>query len=107
MSPTDRNKPLVAALAASRGSDFVRFIRLRVGNDADAHEIAQESYLRFMRLPAAERVRNPEAYLFRIAANMLHEYGLRQRQRTNVEAQADEPVAGASGFEVAVTREQA
>jgi RNA polymerase sigma-70 factor (ECF subfamily) len=102
----DRNNQLAAELAASRGADLLRFIRMRVGNDADAYEIAQESYLRFMRLPAVELVRNPEAYLFRIAANMLHEYGLRQRQRTGVEAQADGPAAGASGFEVVVSREQ-
>lgn len=101
------NKQLTAELAASRGEDLLRFIRMRARNDADAHEIAQESYLRFMRLPAVEQVRNPEAYLFRIAANMLHEYTLRQRQRTTVEAHADEPAPGASGFDVVVSREQA
>ncbi len=107
MSPADRNTQLAGELAATRGTDLLRFIRMRVGNDADAYEIAQESYLRFMRLPAVELVRNPEAYLFRIAANMLHEYALRQRQRTQVETQADEPVPGATGFDVVVSREQA
>jgi RNA polymerase sigma factor (sigma-70 family) len=106
MSPMDRNTQLTAELAASRGDDLLRFIRMRVRNEADAHEIAQESYLRFMRLPAVELIRNPEAYLCRIAANMLHEYGLRQRQRTTVEAQADEPASGASSFDVVVSREQ-
>jgi len=107
MPPKDRNNQLAAELAASRGGDLLRFIRLRVGNDADAHEIAQESYLRLMRLSAVELVRNPEAYLFRIAANMLHEYALRQRQRAGLEALADEPESGPTGFDVVVSREQA
>jgi RNA polymerase sigma factor (sigma-70 family) len=107
MPPMDRNSPLLAQIAASRGGDLLRFIRRRVGNDADAYEIAQESYLRFMRLPAVELVRNPEAYLFRIASNMLHEYALRRRQQAAVEARADEPSSGESGFEVVVSREQA
>ena len=103
----ERNKQLIAELAASRGQDLLRFIRARVASEADAHEIAQESYLRLMRLPNVELLRNPEAYLFRIAANMLHEYALRQRQRADVEVQADEPIAGVSGFEVAVSKERA
>jgi len=103
----DRNRQLTAELAAARGRDLLRFIRMRVRNDADAFEIAQESYLRLMRMPQVELLRNPEAYLFRIAANMLHEYSLRERQRANVELQADEPEPSAGGFEVAVSREQA
>jgi len=107
MPSRDRNNQIAAELAAARGADLLRFIRLRVGNAADAREIAQEAYLRLMRLSQVDLVRNPEAYLFRIASNMLHEYGLRQRQRAEVESLADEPLPAPTSFEAAVSREQA
>ncbi|MGH8208537.1 MAG: sigma-70 family RNA polymerase sigma factor [Steroidobacteraceae bacterium] len=51
----------------------------RLGNAAaDLPDLAQEVYLRLLRMPRHESVRNPQAYLFTIAHHVLHEYRLRQ-----------------------------
>ena len=52
-------------------ADFLRYIQLRVKSEADASDIAQDAYLRFIRLAYLDAIENPEAYLFRIAANVI------------------------------------
>ena len=54
-----------------------RFLMRRLGNSQDAADLAQDVYVRFLQLPHAELVRNPQAYLYRIAANLVYEYRLR------------------------------
>lgn len=70
---------LAARLFKARGDDLVRFLRRRLASAADARDLAQESYLRFIRLGDPVRIENPEAYLFRIASNLLWEHQLRER----------------------------
>jgi DNA-directed RNA polymerase specialized sigma24 family protein len=41
---------LVKGLAQDYGTDLVRFIARRVRNDADARDLAQEAYVRLLRL---------------------------------------------------------
>jgi RNA polymerase sigma-70 factor (ECF subfamily) len=73
---------LVARLFRARGDDLLGFLRRRLNSDADAHDIAQEAYLRFIRLAEPERIDNAEAYLFRIAANLLWEHRMREKRMT-------------------------
>jgi RNA polymerase sigma factor (sigma-70 family) len=77
MSSPSRVGVLVARLHDTRGGDLLNYLRQRVRNDVAARDIAQEAYLRFIRLGDPARIRNPEAYLFRIAANVLSEHALR------------------------------
>lgn len=79
MPPPDNILALAAKLFEARGLDLLSFLRRRLGSDADARDIAQETYLRFIRLGDPDRINNPEAYLFRIASNLLWEHRLRQR----------------------------
>lgn len=79
MKPTDSVSTLAARLFEARGADLLRFLRQRLGSIADARDIAQETYLRFIRLSDPARIDNPEAYLFRIASNLLWEHKLRER----------------------------
>jgi RNA polymerase sigma factor (sigma-70 family) len=48
-----------------------------IGTAHDAADLAQDAYVRFFQLPHAELVRNPQAYLYRIAANLVYEYRVR------------------------------
>ena len=51
---------------------------LRSGAAQQAQDLAQDIYLRYLALPHREQVRQPRAYLFRIAANLIAEYRLRE-----------------------------
>jgi RNA polymerase sigma factor (sigma-70 family) len=62
----------------ARGADLLTFLRRRLRCDADAHDIAQETYLRFIRLGKPEQIQNAESYVFRIASNLLWEHRLRE-----------------------------
>ena len=48
----------------------MRFLTLRLGNAEDAADIAQEAYLRLLKVEQLERLENPRGYLFRTAANL-------------------------------------
>jgi len=56
-----------------------RYLASRVRNPDDARDLAQEAFLRLLRLEDAEYIRQPEAYLFRIAINLAYEYRLKQK----------------------------
>jgi RNA polymerase sigma factor (sigma-70 family) len=74
--PTWLSGRVAAQLHERRGADLLSYLRQRVRSDAAARDIAQEAYLRFIRLGDPSRIDNPEAYLFRIAANLLWEHRL-------------------------------
>src|SRR5262249_4891993 len=44
----------------------------------DVSDLAQEVYLRLLRIENHETIRNPQAYLFTIASHVLHQHGLRR-----------------------------
>jgi RNA polymerase sigma-70 factor (ECF subfamily) len=48
------------------------------GSHADAIELAQEAYLRMLQIKDRDAIRNPKAYMFRVAANLATEHGVRQ-----------------------------
>ncbi len=57
-----------------------RYLARRLRRRQDAEDLVQYVYQRFLQSPQAELVRQPEAYLYRIAANVLHEWGLHQKR---------------------------
>ena len=60
----------LSALFEEHQEPLVRFLTLRLGNAEDAAEIAQEAYLRLMKVERLEELENPRGYLFRTAANL-------------------------------------
>ena len=50
-----------------------RYLRSRLQTDEDAQELAQETYLRMMRIKRTDLILNPQAYLFRIAKNLVYD----------------------------------
>lgn len=49
---------------------LVRFLQIRLGNEAEASELAQEAYVRLLQLEKTNAISFLRAYLFRIAANL-------------------------------------
>jgi RNA polymerase sigma factor (sigma-70 family) len=68
---------LVEGLIASHGKQLRRFLLSRVRNVADVPDIAQEVYLRMLRIPNIESIRSPQAYLFTVAQHVVQQHALR------------------------------
>ena len=77
--PKMESATFVARLATEHGRDLVRFISKRMRSSADARDIAQETYIRVLRLDRQDLIRDPRPYLYRIAANLLYEAELKRR----------------------------
>jgi RNA polymerase sigma-19 factor, ECF subfamily len=75
---SDTNR-LVEGLARGCGSDLVRFIARRLRSVADARDLAHEAYVRLLRVKRKDLIRDPQAYLYRIAANILYEFELKKK----------------------------
>lgn len=71
----------VAGLASRYGRRLRRFFAFRLRNAADAPDLAQEVFLRLMRIDEHETIRSPEAYLFTVASHVLHQHALRQSKQ--------------------------
>jgi RNA polymerase sigma-70 factor (ECF subfamily) len=56
-----------------------RFLMRRLRSTQNAQDLAQETYLRLLRMDRHELVRKPQAYLYRIASNLVYEFNLRER----------------------------
>ncbi len=70
---------LVEGLAQGCGSDLVRFIARRLRSVADARDVAHEAYVRLLRVKRKDLIRDPQAYLYRIAVNILYEFELQKK----------------------------
>jgi RNA polymerase sigma factor (sigma-70 family) len=73
---------------------FYRRIRIK----PDAADLAQEVYLRMLRVTDSDAIHKPEAYLYTVAANLLKEHAVTDRREASAvdaeEADAAEPLAG-------------
>lgn len=82
------NHQLLNEVVARFSGGLMRYLRRRLRNSADARDIAQETYARLLRMDKVEVIRDPQAYVFRIAANLAYEFELAQRRER---ARLDEP----------------
>jgi RNA polymerase sigma factor (sigma-70 family) len=90
----DPTKALVARLFADHGGALQAFFYRRIRSKAETADLAQEVYLRMLRIPDTDAIRSPEAYLFTVASNLVKEQAvLEARQAAGVDAE-DDAVAG-------------
>jgi RNA polymerase sigma-70 factor (ECF subfamily) len=88
----ETKKALVERLFAEHGRALRAFFYHRVRRRSDAAELAQEVYVRMLRISDTEAIRNPEAYLYTVASNLAKEHRvLEQRQASSIDI---EDVAG-------------
>lgn len=67
----------IAARACEYHAELQRFLMRRLRSTQNAQDLAQEAYLRLLRVERGELVRQPRAYLYRIALNLVLEFKLR------------------------------
>ncbi len=72
MRDREKNQGHMQVIEA-QASGLQRYLRSRLASEADAQDLAQEAYLRLLRVSEPQLIRDPAAYLFRIAHNLLHE----------------------------------
>lgn len=76
---------------------LIRFLEMRTGSEADAQDLAQEAYFRLCRVKNPDLIREPEAYLFRIASNLANELVLRRRNQPTSFARGTDEVEATEG----------
>ena len=76
--PKHLSQSFVSGLASRYGDRLRRFLSHRLRNVSDAPDLAQEVFLRLLRVEHHETIRSPEAYLFTVASHVLHQHTLRQ-----------------------------
>ncbi len=62
-------------------TDLKHYLSQRIGNRAEAEDLAQEIYLRLLRVERKDLIRSPEALLFRVASSAVYEWRLLARNR--------------------------
>ena len=83
MAVTDRKPSLVERLFAEHRGGLQAFFRRRIRSSADASDLAQEVYLRMLRISDQEAIRNPVLYLYTVANNLVKEHAVLERRRAS------------------------
>lgn len=79
LTPENKRAEFLAAVEKSHGRDLRRFLAARMRHAAaDAPDLAQEVFLRLLRIEDCEAIRNPRAYLYTIAFHVLQQYTLKK-----------------------------
>ena len=78
---TVRKKALIGRLFAEHGTALQAFFRRRIRETPNAPDLAQEVYLRMLRVRDTDAIRNPELYLYTVANNLLKENAVFERTR--------------------------
>jgi RNA polymerase sigma-70 factor (ECF subfamily) len=68
------------AVLEKHAPELFRFLARRLRSRLDAEDLLQSVYLRFLQTPHTELIRQPRAYLYRIATNVIGEFHLRRRR---------------------------
>jgi len=100
---------LVGDLFDGQYKRLVRFLARRLGwHASELEDLAQEAFLRLLRIERTELIRNPQAYLHQVAANVLLEWRLRARQQRPHSSEATGSLPAEESVEeladIAVTR---
>jgi RNA polymerase sigma factor (sigma-70 family) len=66
------SKPLFEAAFRAHYDSLIRYVRSRVGSDAEARDIAQDAYLRLLRYREQQDSGSLKALVFRIATNLVN-----------------------------------
>ena len=71
MAVADPKPSLVERLFTEHGAGLQTFFRRRIRGKADAADLAQEVYVRMLRISDQEAIRNPVHYLYTVANNLV------------------------------------
>jgi RNA polymerase sigma-70 factor (ECF subfamily) len=74
---------LVERLFGEHRTALQMFFRQRIRTKADAADLAQEVYLRMLRIRDPEAIRNPVHYLYTVASNLAKEHAVLERRQAS------------------------
>lgn len=77
----DRREQWFQDVVSDVNGDLLRFLRARLGQEHLAQDLAQEVYLRLLRMDDLSVVRNPRSFVLHLAAHAVHEWRLLARNR--------------------------
>jgi len=92
--PAEPSRAHVAGWVRDYAQDLRRFLAKRRFIESDINDVCQEVYLRLLRFERPQVVKNPAAYLFRVAANVAHDFKLRQTRWVSLAPQELEEMQG-------------
>jgi RNA polymerase sigma-70 factor (ECF subfamily) len=78
----DPKRWFVEKLFAEHRGALQRYIHRRIRTKSEAADLAQEVYVRMLRLSDTEAIRNPQLYLYTVASNLVKEHAVRERRLT-------------------------
>jgi RNA polymerase sigma factor (sigma-70 family) len=79
----DPKPSLVERLFAEHRGGLQTFFRRRIRSKADAADMAQEVYLRMLRISDQAAIRNPVPYLYTVANNLVKERAVLDRRQAS------------------------
>ena len=104
-----KNALIERLFAAHRGA-LQAFFHRRVQPREDATDLAQEVYVRMLRLKNLDSIRDTEAYLYTVASNLAREHAVRERRRgvaVDIESDsADDALAELATFDAQIDSAQ-
>jgi RNA polymerase sigma-70 factor (ECF subfamily) len=83
MAAAEPKPSLVERLFADYGSGLRTFFLRRIRAKSDAADLAQEVYLRMLRVSDPGAIRNPVHYLYTVANNLVKEHAVLERRQAN------------------------
>ena len=81
MAGAEPKPSLVERLFADHRGALQMFFRRRIRAKADAADLAQEVYVRMLRISDQEAIRNPVHYLYTVANNLVKEHAVLDRRQ--------------------------
>jgi RNA polymerase sigma factor (sigma-70 family) len=99
--------PGAGGVLAKNAPRLRAFVRSRVRNDADADDISQEAYARVLARSRGGPLKDPVAYAFRVALNLLSDKGRTGVRGGEEEIADDMASADPSPFEVLDMKQRA
>ena len=76
----ERSKGVVERLFAEHRRALQAFFYRRIRTKTDAPDLAQEVYLRMLRVNDMDAIRDPDHYLYTVASNLAKEYAVLDRR---------------------------
>jgi RNA polymerase sigma factor (sigma-70 family) len=71
----------VEKLFAEHRSALQHYFRRRIRSKSDAADLAQEVYVRMLRVRDADSIRDPQRYLYSVASNLVKEHALQDKRQ--------------------------
>src|ERR1700751_6027558 len=78
---TGSKRGFVERLFAEHGRPLQAYLYRRLKTKSEAPDLAQEVYLRMLRVSDPESIRNPQLYLYTVASNLVKEHAVLERRQ--------------------------